>query len=1029
MAKPCARGSLLEAEAAERRLDPASGLMLQAVWFDAGAERSGRLLLCIHHLAVDGVSWRILVPDLEAAWRQIAAGVAAGQAVALPPRGTSFRRWAQRLALHARSAALREELPFWRGQQGLPSLQLTQGKLDPVRDVLGTAGHLTMSLPAEVTQALLTRVPSAFHGGIDDVLLGALSVAVADWCRRQVPAGSAQGVGQAGGHAVLIDLEGHGREEGFGREEGQVRDEGPGREEGLGGVDLTRTVGWFTSLYPVRLDPSGFDASGLDSSPLDLNEALAGGLALGRAVKTVKQQLRAVPGKGLGYGVLRYLNDDTAAELAGGVVPQLGFNYLGRLGPGGSAGGTATGGWAPAGEEVGAGGGDPAMPLAHPLEINALTLDGAEGPRLSARLSFAPALIGEAAVRDLAATWFRALTALVQHTAQAGAGGRTPSDLPLVSLSQAEIERLEQAYPDLEDILPLSPLQEGLLFHALYDAHGPDVYTVQLELELDGALDAARLAASLRAVMKRHHSLRSGFVHQGLGRPVQVVLPQLDVPWRLIDLSELNGSAQQDELAGIAAADRLERFDLASPPLIRLAVIRLGAARHRLLLSNHHLLMDGWSAPILVREWLFAYGQGGSADELPAVTPYRDYLALIARADRAAGLAAWQEALAGLEEGTHLVPRQQSGAAPVAPQSLVLPLDVALQASLQACARAQAVTLNTLIQATFGVLLGRLTGRDDVVFGVTVSGRPAELSGVEQMVGLFINTLPLRMRLSPGLTLAELLHDTQERQSALLAHQHIGLSEIQQAAGIGELFDTLLVFENYPVDREGLAAPAGGLRLGAVEGRDATHYPLALLVQPGEVLRLRLDHRPDLISRGEAELIGARLIRLLTAAAADATRPLGALPILDDAERDTLLRLWNDTASPVPPATLPELFAQQAARTPDAIAVMFEGRSLSYAALDAEANRLAHHLRGLGVGPDVLVGICLERSPKCWSGSLASSRPAAPICRSTRSYPRERLAVMVADAGVPRGADASGAGGKVPMPAGVSLVRLDADRD
>ena len=182
----------------------------------------------------------------------------------------------------------------------------------------------------------------------------------------------------------------------------------------------------------------------------------------------------------------------------------------------------------------------------------------------------------------------------------------------------------------------------------------------------------------------------------------------------------------------------------------------------------------------------------------------------------------------------------------------MLPLDAALSASLQACARAQAVTLNTLIQATFGVLLGRLTGRDDVVFGVTVSGRPAELSGVEQMVGLFINTLPLRMRLSPGLTLAELLHDTQERQSALLAHQHIGLGEIQQAAGIGELFDTLLVFENYPVDREGLAAPAGGLRLGAVEGRDATHYPLTLLVQPGEVLRLRLDHRPDLISQGRS---------------------------------------------------------------------------------------------------------------------------------------------------------------------------------
>ena len=535
---------------------------------------------------------------------------------------------------------------------------------------------------------------------------------------------------------------------------------------------------------------------------------------------------------------------------------------------------------------------------------------------------------------------------------------------------------------------------------------GPTSIRCSSSLELDGALDATRLAASLQAVVNRHQSLRSGFVHEGLGRPVQVVLPQLDVPWRSIDLSDLDDSAQREQLAGIAAADRLERFDLRSPPLIRLALIRLGAARHRVLLSNHHLLMDGWSAPILVREWLAAYGAGGSADGLPAVTPYRDYLALLARADRAAGLAAWQDTLTGLEEGTHLVPRQagrmpQEGAAPVAPQSLVLPLDAALSASLQACARAQAVTLNTLIQATFGVLLGRLTGRDDVVFGVTVSGRPAELSGVEQMVGLFINTLPLRMRLSPGLTLAELLHKTQERQSALLAHQHIGLGEIQQAAGIGELFDTLLVFENYPVDREGLAAPAGGLRLGAVEGRDATHYPLTLLVQPGEVLRLRLDHRPDLISQGQAELIGARLVRLLTAAAADAARPLGALPILDDAERDTIIRLWNDTATPVPQATLPELFAQQAARTPDAIAVMFEGRELSYAALDAHANRLAHHLRGLGVGPETVVGLCLERSPEMLIGLLGILKAGGAYLPLDPNYPRERLAFMLADAGAP----------------------------
>ena len=340
-----------ETEAAERRLSPTAGMMVQALWFDAGPARAGRLWLSIHHLAVDGVSWRILVPDLAAAWQ----AVAAGRAVTLPPRGTSFRDWAERLAAHARADSVAQELPFWRGMQREPSLLLSAERLDPARDTLGTAGHLTLTLPAAVTDALLTRVPAAFHGGIDDVLLTGLALAVADWCRRHVQ-GAAHVAHHGGSHAVLLDLEGHGREEGLGRE-----------EVASGAVDLTRTVGWFTSLYPVRLDP------GL----LDLEEALSGGPALGRALKTIKEQLRAVPGKGLGYGLLRYLNDATAAELAGAAAPQLGFNYLGRF-----AAGADGADWAPADldernrqdDAARRGGGDPALPLAHLIEINALTL-------------------------------------------------------------------------------------------------------------------------------------------------------------------------------------------------------------------------------------------------------------------------------------------------------------------------------------------------------------------------------------------------------------------------------------------------------------------------------------------------------------------------------------------------------------------------------------------------------------------------------------------------------------------------------
>src|SRR6184192_2425632 len=437
--------------AAQSRLSATAGVLLQAVWFDAGAEQAGRLLVMIHHFAVDGVSWRILVPELAAAWEAIARGGVPVLAV----RGSSFRRWAQQLVSHAHEARCIGELSFWTGILSEPSLLLVDGSLDPARDVMGTAGELTLTLPAAVTEALLKRVPGAFHAGINHVLLTALGLSLVQWCRRRE---------RGAGHAVLIDVEGH------------------GREEVLADIDLSRTVGWFTSLFPVRLD----------AGAISVAEALAGGPALGRALKLIKEQLRGVPNNGLGYGLLRYLNQQTGSQLARFASPQIGFNYLGRF----------TGGlgadWARAPEAVRlGGGGDAGMPLAHCIEVNALTLEDAEGAKLTATWSWAPALVSEAEVRDLAQRWFDALEALVRHAAAPGAGGRSPSDLPLVVLSLGEIEWLERQYAPIEDVLPLSPLQEGLLFHALYDAQTPDLYTVQLELGLEGALDSARLEAAV----------------------------------------------------------------------------------------------------------------------------------------------------------------------------------------------------------------------------------------------------------------------------------------------------------------------------------------------------------------------------------------------------------------------------------------------------------------------------------------------------------------------------------------------------
>ena len=289
----------------------------------------------------------------------------------------------------------------------------------------------------------------------------------------------------------------------------------------------------------------------------------------------------------------------------------------------------------------------------------------------------------------------------------------------------------------------------------------------------------------------------------------------------------LDAAAREQRAGELLAQDRAERFDLAAPPLLRFALIRLAAGEHRLVLTNHHMVMDGWSMPVLVRELLTLYAHRGDADALPRVTPYRDYLAWLAGQDRAAAVAAWREALAGLEEGTRLAP-PDPGRAPVAPEQHLFALSAPLTAALTQQARQRGLTLNTVMQAAWGILLGRLTGRSDVVFGVTVAGRPPEIAGIERMVGLFINTLPLRLRLDPAQPLHTLLSELQDAQSRLIAHQHLGLAEIQGLAGVGELFDTLVVFENYPVDHGGLAAEVGGLRLTHVSGHDAAHYPLVL---------------------------------------------------------------------------------------------------------------------------------------------------------------------------------------------------------
>ncbi|WP_280883180.1 non-ribosomal peptide synthetase, partial [Streptomyces pseudovenezuelae] len=920
------------------RLDPRAGVMLDAVWFDGGPGNTGRLLMVANHLVVDGVSWRVLLADLASAYGELSAGRVAG----LGPVVTSFRHWARELAAQGGSAERLSELAEWRELLRDVQPVLPEGASDRAQWLGESVRRVSVRLSVGVSVGLLGGVPAAFHAGVEDVLLAGLVGAVSEW------------VG-GGGLGFVVDVEGHGRV-----------------ELGVGG-DLSRTVGWFTGVRPVRVDAGGVEGGVVRS----------GGGAAGELVKRVKEQVRGVPGDGLGFGVLRYLNGESAGVLAGLPVPEIGFNYLGRFSSRDDA-------WQLIGDGLGEGIADRA-PVMHALEVEGLVRDLAEGPELVLSVSWPEALLREESARSLVEGWAGMLAGLVAHVEGSG-GGFTPSDFPLVALDQAQVDEVEAGVAGLVEVLPVSPLQEGLLFHSLFDQHGTDVYVEQLVLDLRGPVDAGVLRASWQVVVDRHAGLRAGFWQpSGVEQPVQVIAEGAELPWREVDLS---GTSEEVAWAGserIAVEERARRFDLVRPPLLRVLLVRVGEDQWRLVVTLHHLVLDGWSLPILLREVWTAYAAGGAADNLAPTLPFHEYYSWLDRQDRPAAREAWTRALAGVEEPTLVAPAS-GDLEPAATAQFVFRPGAELDAALRELARGLGVTVNTVVQVAWAVVVGGLSGRGDVVFGATVAGRPAELAGMEGMLGLFINTVPVRVRLNGAWSVAGLLAAVQAEQSGLLDHQHLGLSEIQRLVGPGAGFDTLLAFENY---RAGESGPPAPLRLVGSGVRESTHYALTLGVNPIDGLELRIDHRLDLYDTAGAEALAGRLVRVLEQMAADPEKRVGALTLLDVDERALVVEEWNDTGRPVGSATVAELVAEWVVRAPESAAVRCGAVELSYAGLDERSNRLARFLRKRGVGVESRVGLKLARGVDMVVAMLGVWKAGAAYVPLDPEYPADRLAFMV----------------------------------
>ncbi|MFC5288832.1 non-ribosomal peptide synthase/polyketide synthase [Actinokineospora guangxiensis] len=889
------------------RLDLASGPLVLAALLPGPV-----LVLVVHHLVVDGVSWRVLLEDLATAYRQ----------ETLPAKTTSFRDWARALEGHARAGGFADELPRWRGLDTDPALPAD----GPGAGTVEAMGQVTVRLDAEHTAALLSAVPAAYRTRVDEVLLAALGRALTDWSGRD---------------RVLIDVEGHGREE----------DAVPGA------VDLSRTVGWFTSIYPVALHAHADWAS---------------------ALKSTKEALRAIPRRGVGHGALRHL-----AGALPEPAPRISFNYLGQFD------------WSGAGLITGVRGGigghaHPGMPRAHQLDLVCHVLDG----ELEFTWYHDRGIHRAETVGGLAEAVLAALRGIVAHCAEPGAGGRTPSDFPLARLTQSEVDGLVGGAGAVEDVYPLTPMQAGMVFHSLVDGAG-EAYFNQVVLTLDGIGDPEALAEAWRAVVAANPVLRSRMVWEGVAEPVQVVRGDAVLPVALLDFS---GQDHAAALERHLAEDRALGVDLTAPPLMRVAIAPGDGGRATVVWTFHHVLLDGWSAAEVFAEVCARY----AGHAVAARRPFRDYLSWLAGRDHAQAERFWRAELAGLSP-TPLPydrrPVEAHRASSGRTCRLVLPAATAER--LRAQAQRHGLTASTVVQGAWGLLLARFAGTEDVVFGTTVSGRPADLPGVESMVGLFINTVPTRLRVRRGMGTAAWLAEVQARQAEARRHDHAALNQLRAWGGVGggaNLFDSIVVFENYPFDPEALAAT--GVRLVGSTDTEPTNYPISVVVRPGgDGMVIDIDHDPDLFDESTARGLAEHLELLLTAVTDDPTTPVGALPVFTDAQARMLSALGGlDNAVP-PPDTVTARWAAVLAADPAAPAVTAAGVAWTRAELDQLSGRLASRLLALGVSAEQPVALLAERSPWLVVAELAILKAGGAYLPLDLRAPRSRLREVLEQSG------------------------------
>ncbi|MFK8102082.1 MAG: amino acid adenylation domain-containing protein, partial [Saprospiraceae bacterium] len=918
------------------------------------AATKDRLLFVIHHLAVDGISWRIILDHFSIALDALMAG----RAINLGTKTTSYREWTSFMEAYVTRKPVLAQQAYWKERatkyQALPVDRIIENRVTKDRK------ELTINLDASLTTALLQEVNQAYHTEIDDVLLSVLTKTICNW---------------SGNESLVVGLEGH------------------GREDLSETIDTSSTVGWFTNLYPVTLSSDVMD------HPHEL-------------IKSVKEELRAVPNKGMSYGPLRYLQTTAAQSANASQTPwNVIFNYLGQFDNlfAGNA-------WFDQAKEAVGAMNAPTCPMLSNLELDGMITGG----QLKMTWSYSSAEYDESTIANLAENYFVNLKAFIKHCQAKATPEKTPSDYGLsAKVSYQDLDRFLATEVNgtargtqIQSICRLSPVQEGMLFHYLFDRDSA-AYTEQYVFDFPEGLDPVIFKKCWDNVLQRHSILRSGIFHEELNVPVQCIMKEVDLPFGHLDLTKLSAPAQEEKINNFLQEDLARGFEFDQAPLLRINLLKTKASAYKMVWTCHHIILDGWSMPIIVEEILEDYGKylKGLAPVIRAEEHYEDFIQFIEAKDNYQEEQFWQKYMEGFQAPT-LLPfvgntlDRNKGTGAV--KDIYLKYDEQLLTEVKTFVQAHGLTINTLLEGVWAFLLAQYAGTTDTVFGVTVSGRPAELKAADQKVGLYINTLPLRATYHEGQNFLAFLAGLQQQHVSAMDYQYTGLSNIKTWNKLeGDLFDSILVFENYPMGE--VLSTDWSLKMGAVEIKDQTNYLLTINVDITQQLSINFNYNSTLLKDDFVEMMKLHfdtVLNQILALSPENTSSFNMedLSILSQQERELILGLkpnavgewFNEGAKDLgneDPINV--RFEKNAAAFPDRLAVIHGEENWTYEKLNNTANQVSHSLLAMGIEPGQFVGIYLDRTPMLVSCLLGILKIGAIYIPLDTQNPAERIEKMI----------------------------------